>query len=96
MSRLSNTLLDDTEAGDLADELTEHLGVGRVEVEVVDDLEGHIGGVYDVETRTISIERPARAWTVLHEVAHVLEPGHGADFQRVVIDLATVIEEENG
>jgi predicted metal-dependent hydrolase len=52
--------------------------------------------VYDVETRTISIERPARAWTVLHEVAHVLEPGHGADFQRVVIDLATVIEEENG
>ncbi|MGH3649831.1 MAG: hypothetical protein ACRDU9_03910 [Acidimicrobiia bacterium] len=96
MSRLANTFLDDTEAGDLADELTDHLGVGPVEVEVVDDLVGRLGGVYDPETRKISIERPARAWTVLHEVAHVVESGHGADFHRLVIDLATWIEGENG
>lgn len=92
MSRLSNTFLDQGEARALADELTDHLGTDPVGLVVVDDLDGRLGGVYDRSERSISIERPARAWTVLHEVAHTVEPGHGEDFQRVVIDLAAYME----
>lgn len=96
MSRLSNTFLDQGEARDLADELAEHLGIDRVGLVVVDQLDGRLGGVYDRSERLISIERPARAWTVLHEVAHAVEPGHGEDFQRVVIDLAAYMESAGG
>lgn len=87
MSRLSNTFLDDEGARSLADELTEYLDVDPIFLTVVDDLEGSLGGVYDPEARSIQIERPARAWTVLHEVAHAVEIGHDEDFQAVVIDL---------
>lgn len=92
MSRLSNTFLPDTEAQALAAELTEYLGIEPVGLEVVEDLDGRLGGVYDRAERSISIERPARAWTVLHEVAHAIEPGHGGAFRAVVIDLAAFME----
>ena len=88
MSRLSNTFLDDAETQDLAEAATGYLGVAPVALEVVDDLEGRLGGVYDPANRVIRIERPARAWIVLHEVAHVDEGGHDEDFQRVLIELA--------
>jgi hypothetical protein len=87
MSSLYNTILGDEEAVALGRELTEALDVDPVGVVVVDDLEGRVGGVYDPDTRSIAIERPARAWTVLHEVAHVIETGHDDDFQQVLISL---------
>lgn len=92
MSNLSNTFLDDGEARLLAGELTGHLGAGPVGLQVVEDLEGRHAGLYDPGTRSISIERPARAWTVVHEVAHIIESGHGPDFQDVVIELTTWLE----
>jgi hypothetical protein len=88
LSRLANTLLDDSAAVDLANELTDYLGVERVVLSVVDELGGRLGGVYDPSTRSISIERPANAWVVAHEVAHAVAPGHGEAFQRVLVDLA--------
>lgn len=88
MSALAHTFLDEAEARTFADELTDHLGVDRVGLVVVTRLEGRLGGVYEPSTRSISIESPARAWTVLHEVAHAVQSGHGEAFQSVVIDLA--------
>jgi hypothetical protein len=88
MSRLANTFLDDTAARVLVDAATDQLDVAPVGLEVVDDLEGRLGGVYDSSARLIRIERPARVWTVLHEVAHTVAPGHDGEFQRVLIDLA--------
>ncbi len=88
MSRLSNTLLTDEDAKRLADSLTDYLGVDRVGLTVVDRLEGDLEGQYDPAARLITIERPARAWIVAHEVAHVVAGGHDEDFQRVLIDLA--------
>lgn len=88
MSRLANTFLDDGETRDLVDAATDYLGLAPVGLEVVDDLEGRLGGVYDPAERMIRIERPARAWIVLHEVAHVEESGHDEDFQSVLIELA--------
>lgn len=96
MSRLSNTFLEEGEARQLADELTEHLGVDPVGLRVVEDLDGRLGGVYDRGSRSISIESPARAWTVLHEVSHVVESGHGEEFQAVVIELAAYLESRGG
>lgn len=92
MSRLANTFLDEAGARELADRLTDHLGIAPVGLRVVDEIDGRIGGVYDPTTRTISIERPARAWTVLHEVAHALETGHGEEFQGLVVELATWVD----
>lgn len=92
MSRLSNTFLDEAEARALANELTAYLGVQSVDLQVVENLEGRLGGVYDSNTRSISIESPARAWTVLHEVAHAIEPGHGDRFRDAVIDLTGHLE----
>ena len=91
MSRLYNTVLDDGEAVALAHLLTDHLDVDPVGLTVVEALEGRLGGIYDPATRSIEIERPARAWTVLHEVAHVVEGGHGEDFQEVLIELTRVV-----
>lgn len=88
MSRLANTFLTEEEARALADELTGHLGVEPVGLVVVQEIDGRIGGVYDPQTRRVTIESPARAWTVLHEVAHVVAGGHGEDFIAVVVDLA--------
>lgn len=96
MSRLSNTFLDEEEARALANELTNHLDIQRVGLVVVEELDGRLGGVYDRGERLVSIESPARAWTVLHEVAHAVEPGHGQEFQGVVIDLASYMEAAEG
>jgi hypothetical protein len=93
MSRLSNTFLEESEARELAGELTDHLGIEPVGLVVVQDLDGRLGGVYDRSQRSISIERPARAWTVLHEVAHAVETGHGDDFVRVVIELTEYMDD---
>lgn len=96
MSRLSNTFNDEDVSRAFALALTDHLSVASVDLEVVDRLEGRIGGVYDPATRSIRIERPARAWTVLHEVAHVIERGHGEDFRNVVIELTRWVDESSG
>jgi predicted metal-dependent hydrolase len=88
MSALANTFLDEEEARAFARDLTNYLGIEAIGLRVVPDLEGRIGGVYDPTTRSISIESPARSWTVLHEVAHAVENGHGEAFRDVVIELA--------
>lgn len=92
MSRLGNTYLSEQEARSLVDELTGYLGIGPVGLRVVEDLDGRLGGVYDPVARSISIESPARAWTVLHEVAHAVATGHGEEFQDLVIELASWLE----
>lgn len=92
MSRLWNTPVDQESARRFAAELTDYLGIDPVGLQVVDDLDGRLGGVYDSESRSIRIERPARAWTVLHEVAHAVESGHGPDFRELVIDLARWVD----
>ena len=93
MSRLANTFLDDDGARALAVEAADHLDIAPVGLQVVDDLERRLGGVYDPETRSILIERPARAWTVLHEVAHAVESGHTEAYQEVLADLARWADE---
>lgn len=92
MSRLANTFLDEEGARTFARQLTDHLGVPPVGLRVVERLDGRLGGVYDAASRSITIERPARAWTVLHEVAHVVEGGHGEDFRELVVELAVWAE----
>lgn len=96
MSSLANTLLDDEAARALADDAADYLDIGPVDLQVVDDLEGRLGGVYDPATRSILIERPARAWTVLHEVAHAVESGHAEAYQRTLADLARWADERTG
>lgn len=93
MSRFANMYLDDTSAAQLTTLLVDYLKVENVEVVVVDRLEGQIEGQYDSSTRTILVERPARAWTVMHEMAHVLFPGHGDDFQAALMDLAIWLDQ---
>ncbi|HUF95626.1 MAG TPA: hypothetical protein VMO52_06050 [Acidimicrobiia bacterium] len=85
VSRLANTLLDDDQAAELADELTRFLGIDDVEVTVVDELGGRLGGLYDPAARSVLIERPANAWVVAHEVAHAVAPGHGDEFVEVLL-----------
>ena len=87
MSRLANTYLTDEETEQLVDVLVTHLGASSLGLVVVDRLEGEIKGQYDPLTKTIFVERPVRAWIVLHEVAHAVSTGHGEDFQEVVIEL---------
>lgn len=96
MSRLTNTLLDREGAQELADRLVGHLGVEPVTVGIVDRIERRIAGQYDPATREILLERPARAWIVLHEVAHTVAAGHGAEFQRTIIDLAAWVDPTGG
>ena len=88
MSRLANSFLDEEGASALADSLVAYLGVAPVTVEVVDRIDRRIAGQYNPATRHILLERPARAWIVLHEVAHTVATGHGADFQATLVDLA--------
>ncbi len=92
MSRLANTYLTDEEAGQLANILVTYLGASSVSLVVVDRLEGEIKGEYDPSTKTIFVERPVRAWIVLHEVAHAVSSGHGGDFQEVVVELTRWLE----
>lgn len=92
MSRLTNTYLDDVEAEQLAVALLAHLNEDPVDFVMVDRLDRRISGQYFADTRSIFIERPARAWVVVHEVAHTLAAGHGEDFQAVVIGLVNWLE----
>ena len=93
MSRLAQTFLSDTEAEQFAADLQVHLGREPVGFELVDRLDGDISGEYSPDTETIRIERPARAWIVLHEVAHVGTSGHGEDFRETLLELAAWIDQ---
>ena len=92
MSRFANIHLDDESAVALADVLIEHLGAEPVTVTVVNHLDGQIEGQYSPATRTILVERPVRAWTILHEVAHISNPGHGDDFQQALVELSSWLD----
>lgn len=87
-ARLANSILDDTGAEQLKDRLVAQLGIEQIELRIVDDLKGRLGGFYDAESRVIVVARPVNSWVILHEVAHAEARGHGAGFQSVVIDLA--------
>lgn len=92
MNRLANTFLGDEEAANLAEALLDHLGEDGVSFIVVDHLDRDIKGQYDPSTRTILVERPVRAWIVVHEVAHAAAGGHDTDFQRVLIELTELLQ----
>ncbi|MEA1902838.1 MAG: hypothetical protein U9N56_04855 [Actinomycetota bacterium] len=91
MVRLTNVYLTDEDAADLVDLLVAGLGVRPVELVMVDRLDGQIAGQYDPASRTIFIERPATAWIVAHEVAHVSSGGHENDFNSTLADLAAAL-----
>lgn len=93
MSRFSNVHLDDAESTELAGLLVQYLNIAAVEVTTVNRIEGSAEGQYIPSTRTIVLERPARAWTVIHEVAHVVEPGHGEGFQQTLVSLAAWLDQ---
>lgn len=96
MSRLAVTFLNDTEAEVFAADLQAHLGREPAGFEMVNDLDGDISGEYSPDSNTIRIERPARAWIVLHEVAHVGTDGHEEDFRETLLDLAAWVEATTG
>lgn len=96
MSRLWNTFLDQEEAREFAAQLTDYLGIDPVGLQIVGDLEGRLGGVYDPETRSIQVAGPARAWTVLHEIAHAVETGHGPEFRELVVNMARWVDSGEG
>lgn len=91
MSRLANTILDDAETRLLADDLASFLGIEPVDISLVDQLEGRLGGFYDPGSRAVVIERPANAWVVSHEVAHSVASGHGIDFQKTLAALVRYV-----
>ena len=87
MARLSAIRLSDEEAVRLANALTSYMGVEPVSVLVVEQIEGGIDGRYDPTSRTVVVDRPVVAWTIVHEVAHARAPSHGSDFLAVMIEL---------
>lgn len=87
-NRLSNRFLTGEEAEAMADEIAGFLGVEPVPLTVVDRLDDGQAGVYVPSSREILIRRPANAWTVAHEMAHVVSTGHGEDFTVALIDIA--------
>jgi len=96
MSRLANTYVTEGEARDFACALLAYLGEGAGTVEVVDQRDGRSAGQYQGAERLILLERPVRAWIVLHEVAHVVASGHGEIFQDAIIDLARYVDAGSG
>lgn len=80
MARLAQTFVDDETALALVETLIAELGEPPVAVEIVNRIEGSVAGDYSPATRTIRLERPLRAWIVVHEVAHTVAPGHGEQF----------------
>lgn len=96
MARFANTFLDDESAARLADSLAAHLGIEPLSLEVVDALDGQIEGQYSPGQRLILIERPARAWTVIHEVAHAESTGHGDDFVSTLVELTGWLDSQVG
>lgn len=90
--RLSNTFLDEESAVGLAEDLVAGLGEPPVTVEVVDHLPASTAGRYTPSRRLIELQRPVRAWTVVHEAAHTVAPGHDADFQETLLGLVDTLE----
>lgn len=80
MSALANSFLTDAEAEAYARRLVEWIGEDPVQVRVVERLDGRIAGQYESGSRTIRLERPVRAWIVVHEAAHVVAGGHDESF----------------
>lgn len=93
MLRLAATRLTDAESQAFADDLTARLGERPVPVDVVDRLDGRTSGRFDPGRRVIEIERPADAWVVLHEVAHVASPGHGDAFIETLLTLLESLDQ---
>ena len=88
MTEMSGTFLDLEEAQAFADLLLSELGGLPITVVEVTRLDGRASGRFITATRTAEVERPMSRWTVMHEVVHSEEPGHGEDFLEELIDLA--------
>lgn len=87
MTEMSGTFLDIEQAQAFADLLLTELGGLPVTVVEVDRIEGRVAGRFITATRTAEVERPMSQWTVLHELVHSREPGHGEDFREEMIEL---------
>ena len=95
--RIENFLYEITpsEAQTIADEVVEDWGVGPVTV-TSSVLDGDLGGLYDPNTDSITLDEPLIAWSLIHELAHhlVLEEhpatvaGHGDEFLDTLSTLA--------
>jgi hypothetical protein len=97
VDRIENFLYEITpgEAQAIADEVVADWGVGPVSVTST-VLEGELGGVYDPNTASITLDQPLIAWSLIHELAHhlVVErnpvgvDGHGTVFLDTLDTLA--------
>lgn len=85
------------EAQQIADEVVADWRVGPVTVSSR-VLEGDLGGVYDPNDASITLDQPLIAWSLVHELAHHLVAernpvgveGHGEIFLDTLADLAGV------
>jgi hypothetical protein len=86
-----------SEAQVIADEVVADWGVGPVSVSST-ILEGNLGGVYDPNDDSITLDEPLIAWSLVHEMAHHLVAernpvgveGHGDIFLETLAELAGV------
>jgi hypothetical protein len=87
--------LTPAEAQEIADEVVDDWQVGPVDV-TSQVLEGELGGVYDPNDDSITLDQPLIAWSLVHELAHHLVAernpvgveGHGEIFLETLADLA--------
>lgn len=83
------------EAQEIADEVVADWQVGPVSVSAR-VLEGDLGGIYDPNNDSITLDQPLIAWSLVHELAHHLVAernpvgveGHGEIFLETLADLA--------
>jgi hypothetical protein len=83
------------EAQEIADEVVVDWEVGPVSVSST-TLEGDLGGVYDPNDGSITLDQPLIAWSLVHELAHHLVAernpvgveGHGKIFLETLAELA--------
>ncbi len=67
------------EATAIADSLTGNLGLPSVDVSS-ESLAGDLGGYYEPDTASITLDEPIVTWTVIHELAHhIVWERHGAE-----------------
>ena len=95
--RIENFLyeISPTEAQAIADEVVADWDVAQVSISST-VLEGDLGGLYDPNTGSITLDEPLIAWSLIHELAHhiVVETGpqdvegHGAEFLDTLDTLA--------
>jgi hypothetical protein len=95
--RIENFLyeISPTEAQAIADEVVADWDAPQVSVSST-VLEGDLGGLYDPNTGSITLDQPLIAWSLIHELAHhivvVTSPadveGHGAEFLDTLDTLA--------